>query len=245
MTSTHANLSLSLSDEEIAELDRFLTSDATSDATLLLDALDGYLTAIAIGPSNVPLDLWLPVIWGLDEEDAPQFKSQAEAQRIMGLIFRHLNGIIDTLQRNPDAINPMFESIADGEDGGHYMDAEMWCHGFLMGVQLNVEDWEPLFQDEEGGQVIYPIFLFAADDLPPEEMAFIETPGQREGLTNLIPDSIACMYRFWQPFRTANTEGDIANTPHRRPDKAGRNDDCPCGSGKKFKKCCGSATVLH
>ena len=23
------------------------------------------------------------------------------------------------------------------------------------------------------------------------------------------------------------------------PDKIGRNDPCPCGSGKKFKKCCG------
>ncbi|MFT7616802.1 MAG: hypothetical protein ACI97A_000431 [Planctomycetota bacterium] len=27
--------------------------------------------------------------------------------------------------------------------------------------------------------------------------------------------------------------------PHRRPaDKIGRNDPCPCGSGKKYKKCC-------
>jgi len=24
----------------------------------------------------------------------------------------------------------------------------------------------------------------------------------------------------------------------RRPPKIGRNDPCPCGSGKKFKKCC-------
>lgn len=24
--------------------------------------------------------------------------------------------------------------------------------------------------------------------------------------------------------------------------KAGRNDTCPCGSGKKFKKCCGART---
>ena len=24
----------------------------------------------------------------------------------------------------------------------------------------------------------------------------------------------------------------------RRPSKAGRNDPCPCGSGKKFKRCC-------
>ena len=26
---------------------------------------------------------------------------------------------------------------------------------------------------------------------------------------------------------------------HKLP-KVGRNDPCPCGSGKKFKKCCGS-----
>jgi preprotein translocase subunit SecA len=26
-----------------------------------------------------------------------------------------------------------------------------------------------------------------------------------------------------------------------KPEKIGRNDPCPCGSGKKFKKCCGSA----
>jgi hypothetical protein len=28
--------------------------------------------------------------------------------------------------------------------------------------------------------------------------------------------------------------------PQRRESKVGRNDPCPCGSGKKFKKCCGS-----
>ena len=25
----------------------------------------------------------------------------------------------------------------------------------------------------------------------------------------------------------------------REEDKVGRNDPCPCGSGKKYKKCCG------
>jgi len=30
--------------------------------------------------------------------------------------------------------------------------------------------------------------------------------------------------------------------PYVRSDaKVGRNDPCPCGSGKKFKKCCGAA----
>ncbi len=29
------------------------------------------------------------------------------------------------------------------------------------------------------------------------------------------------------------------NEPYRAPAKVGRNEPCPCGSGKKYKKCCG------
>jgi SEC-C motif-containing protein len=38
-------------------------------------------------------------------------------------------------------------------------------------------------------------------------------------------------------------EGDaVREQPFRRAEpKVGRNDPCPCGSGKKFKKCCGAA----
>jgi preprotein translocase subunit SecA len=31
--------------------------------------------------------------------------------------------------------------------------------------------------------------------------------------------------------------------PIRRGPKVGRNDPCPCGSGKKYKKCCGAVTL--
>jgi SEC-C motif-containing protein len=35
-------------------------------------------------------------------------------------------------------------------------------------------------------------------------------------------------------------DGRIVNLPFRRDQpKIGRNDPCPCGSGKKYKKCCG------
>jgi len=33
----------------------------------------------------------------------------------------------------------------------------------------------------------------------------------------------------------------IKNAPVVLGERAGRNDPCPCGSGKKFKKCCGAA----
>jgi preprotein translocase subunit SecA len=41
-------------------------------------------------------------------------------------------------------------------------------------------------------------------------------------------------------------EGDLgvdAPEPRRGTPKVGRNDLYPCGSGKKYKKCCGGATV--
>ncbi|MHB9102388.1 MAG: SEC-C metal-binding domain-containing protein [Sulfuricella sp.] len=32
---------------------------------------------------------------------------------------------------------------------------------------------------------------------------------------------------------------------HRELPNVGRNDPCPCGSGKKFKQCCGKAPTVH
>ena len=40
------------------------------------------------------------------------------------------------------------------------------------------------------------------------------------------------------PIETASPDG---NTPVRRGRKHGRNDPCPCGSGKKYKNCCGKS----
>jgi uncharacterized protein len=37
----------------------------------------------------------------------------------------------------------------------------------------------------------------------------------------------------------------VPQTPAQREDKPDRNGPCPCGSGKKFKKCCGDPSRLH
>ena len=38
------------------------------------------------------------------------------------------------------------------------------------------------------------------------------------------------------------THGQMVNKPVVKGEKVGRNDPCPCGSGKKYKKCCGRAS---
>jgi preprotein translocase subunit SecA len=38
---------------------------------------------------------------------------------------------------------------------------------------------------------------------------------------------------------TGDSDDDDPIEPYRAPVKVGRNELCPCGSGKKYKKCCG------
>ena len=38
---------------------------------------------------------------------------------------------------------------------------------------------------------------------------------------------------------SAGSDGTVKKQPVKKGQKVGRNDPCPCGSGKKYKKCCG------
>ncbi len=64
----------------------------------------------------------------------------------------------------------------------------------------------------------------------------------RQHRGNLIEDTVAEMH-WWACFtedtNTSATEYSTAtDQSHVKRKKTGRNDSCPCGSGKKYKKCC-------
>lgn len=101
-----------LSEAEFNELDRFLASDATSDQTMMIDALDGYLTAVVIGPVDVPTDEWLPSIWGPKSDHAPTLQFTEQGQRILDLIVRHCNGIRWAIDYDPDDIDSIFDTAS-------------------------------------------------------------------------------------------------------------------------------------
>ena len=45
--------------------------------------------------------------------------------------------------------------------------------------------------------------------------------------------------KLMNPITTSGGDGSVSNTPVKKGAKVGRNDPCPCGSGLKYKKCCG------
>ncbi|HEX5337266.1 MAG TPA: UPF0149 family protein [Gallionella sp.] len=233
-----------LSPKERDEFNRFLLSDITSDETMMLDTLDGYLTALVIGPTALKPSQWLPTVWGPRVSDEPAFETMEQAQHVLDLILRHMNGIVESLQRDPDAHQPIFDTLVYTDNPREYADGEMWAYGFMTGIALCRKDWQPFFDDPEAAQALRPIYLLGADDVTEEEEALTETPEQREEIGKQIPASISQIYRYWQPVRKVAVERMAVGTIQRDQPKVGRNDPCPCGSGKKFKKCCGAA-VLH
>lgn len=238
-------LNTPLSDEEVEELDEFLLSDATSENTMSLDMLDGYLTAIVIGPSTIPPSQWLPAVWGDSEDDAPEFESEDQAKRILELLLRHMNGIIWDLEDDADAFDPLFYTVIDEKDHREYLDGEMWASGFMTGMVLCREDWKPLFGDPAGKEALQPIYVLGADEESEEIEDLTRSPEQREALTKQIAASVASIYRFWLPRRQEQNERVVTEPIPRNALTIGRKDLCPCGSGKKFDECCGLKPTVH
>jgi uncharacterized protein len=234
-----------LSDDEWNELSGILISDSMSDETLTAESLDGYLTAIAIGPITLMPSQWLPGIWGPDPEDAPEFESKKQAERVMGLIIRHFNSIIETLESDPYSLELIFHERAAPDGSGPYLDAEIWAHGFMRGLNLCRSAWQSLLDHPDGQAWLRPFHLLGSSGLTEEEMSLIVRPDQRKKLSELIPVYVASIYDFWFPFREAVFARELASTIRRTGPKVGRNDPCPCGSGKKFKKCCGTGSDLQ
>ncbi|MDP2804546.1 MAG: UPF0149 family protein [Gallionellaceae bacterium] len=233
-----------LSDTEMDELDSFLMSDATSNEVMLLDCLDGFLTALVSGPPMPKQNEWLARVWGPSAEDAPTFESPVQAEKIVGLITRHLNAIVWNLQQEPEYFEPVFDMQVYLDDEREYIDGEMWAHGYMIGINMQRDSWKALFESKHGLEMLLPIRLLGSADVSPEEEALVATPAQREELSKPIPASVAWIYKFWAPQRSAADRASGKISENENP-KISRNAPCICGSGRKFKKCCGASSAVE
>ncbi|MBN3725410.1 UPF0149 family protein [Burkholderia sp. Ac-20379] len=228
-------------DKTLDELDQFLMSDIMSENTMTIEMLDGYLTAIAIGPTTIAPTDWLADVWGPSEDDAPDFANYEQAEHVFNLMMRHYNAILQTFETDPSTIAPLFSvNEVDDENGSHeFIDAEAWANGFFQGMGLRWDDWQLLIDHADAEAMLRPLRLLGSDDLDDDERALLDEPAERERLSEQVPPAVVKIYEFWLPHRGPTQERLLAQTIQRDAPKVGRNDPCPCGSGKKHKKCCG------
>ena len=187
-----------LTEDELASLDELLAS-LPSDAAMTLDGMDGYLTALLVGPvplSSMKTGDWLPAIWGGDGEPAPApFRSNQQRKRSTVLVLRHLRAIQEALSGPPDAWEPIF-NVAEvpGTHGDELADATDWCLGFLAATDLAPDAWVPLQEDPEVGGGLATIAMLAGEievtDDEDEDAANLDDPHVRDHLSRAAADVV-------------------------------------------------------
>lgn len=205
-----------LTDEEIDRLDHFLLY-AGIDDSMPLDMLDGYLHALAVGPTAVPPAQWLPRVWGENFSGmVPPVKNRDEARRITGLIRRLADSIADRLE-DPEGpmIVPLWSTFQDGKVERE--DATIWACGFLGGIELCEADWAPLLDTEPGRAWLRPISLLGDEDFGPERAGLTATPEQRERLSLEIPEAVLAMQQFWLEHGDDEHEAPTARSENGQP----------------------------
>lgn len=213
-----------LSQDELDEFGRIL--DAAEE--MPLEVLQGYLCAIVCAPVRLAVADWLPAT--LAEE--PPERDAAQKEKHSSLMTRLFNQQVRALEGGGDAALVLSRDEVIDE-----FDYEPWCSGFLVGIDIAWNAWTTLADMEELDELLYP-FRFLAGEFDKElrpRFSREEWKKEKQQFGADLWAAVLDLNRYGGALRNRPT------TVRRDAPKVGRNDPCACGSGKKFKNCCGRA----
>lgn len=225
-----------------AELDKLadVLSRFGDKRAMNLEMLDGFFAALICGPETVLPSEYLPQIWGAQSINEPDFETKPILQEFLSLLVRHWNATCDTLQSGEVFLPLLLNNEND------VAPANDWATGFVRGMDMRRNSWSVLMDDEKHGGSLIPILALAHEHHPDAEMRPYKEPINAEMRERLIAGATAgvmAIYHYFEAERLLEArERAAVRTFRRDAPKIGRNDLCPCGSGKKFKHCCGKTT---
>ena len=237
--------------EQARRLATFLSAPERPEGTMSYCELAGFLFAVVCSPELVQPSEWLPLIFN---EDQVSFGTLDEVQEIYPAImalYNHINhGVLEGEPALPPGCTVRAEPIANLDP-----DAQLsqWAHGFGGGhvwLENMWDEYAPEEFDEELGADMLVLSFFTSRKVAEDYRKEIKSQDRSleelaaEMLTAL-PDAMRSYAHIGRSIYEAVllSEPRIETQAPIRHEKIGRNDPCPCGSGKKYKKCCG--VTLH
>jgi uncharacterized protein len=212
-----------LDNEELQKVDDVLMKHGNDDAIQNASELDGFFTAIVSGPVMVMPSQWMPAVWGGKDKE-PKWSNPAQADRFYKLLMRHLNSLAAELMESPETFEAVF--LENRESGNGEVIVDEWCIGYMRGVALG-GGWQGL-PDEQAAQ-LESIALHGKQENF-ERIEALSAEELQESIDAIEP-AVVALHAYYLVQRTPQTV-------RSRDERVGRNDPCPCGSGKKFKQCC-------
>ena len=150
---------------------------------------------------------------------------RGELQRFWQRYFLLEKGVYEKLLTNPDEkVEGTVKELAD-----KYNLSVMEMTGFLDGINESLKTPNPIEDMDENTQVSLDIDL--------EQLYYHMVEAKADWLYELPA---------WDELLTAERRKELYMEQKKsrtivKEKKVGRNDPCPCGSGKKYKFCCGRA----
>jgi uncharacterized protein len=215
-------------------LEEFLASpDASADSPSLIE-MDGYMTAVIIGPELIMPSQWMTDLW----PEQFGFKGAKEAQKITSALLEYYNGIIRHFEGPPENYRPLYLP-EDPEQPATVERAAEWSQGFWNAITRH-PGWRPIIEDKDARRLLVPILVFAKtpNETPLIKYARRQHEEMLEDAVDKIAEFLLLIRQYWQDYN-ASHDKPAPNHPVRSQ-CVGRNEPCPCGSGKKYKRCCGS-----
>ena len=229
---------------QVTALADFLEHRSRPSGMLRYHELQGFLFAIACAPEMVRPSEWIPEVFGGSQAG---FQTIEEAQKILPELMSLYN-VVNASARSEQADLPPDCSFRENIFANFEDDApvSLWSRGFLRGHTWLKEDWDawvPDALDELFGTMLMTLSFFASRTLAD---AYLKEIGRHDLETtatvfrSAFPTVLAEYARLSRSIQQVLRE----NAPQSEPQvttRIGRNDPCPCGSGRKYKKCHGAA----
>jgi uncharacterized protein len=253
--------------EAFDELDAILDDLRTRyDETPQWEFCEGFMAAVICARRVIPVAEYLSALLGTPGEgeapdaDGGSFVDAAQQARFMALwqqrwteVATALDSEVDSLEDDrcyhPEVMDirgavadmpPEEQASFKGEDLPAF--AQVWALGFMFAVEYWPEDWTAP-RDKDAAKwlddALQAVVAMTEDDSAPPEVSPLNeegAPSTSIARLNAFGEAIWAVYDLRELWKTMGPKVEtvrVEATP-------GRNDPCPCGSGKKYKKCHGA-----
>ena len=185
-----------------------------------LDGVVGVLHALVVAPAPVATAAWLDLVFPGGAETLGDPKGVVAA-------LRQLHGEIAAAVERGQIVGPAAHEVERSAS---------FASGYLAGARL-----VPAWRDHPRAWQHAAWAAFLSGDVTSIDPAILRTLEKRGGsdVGAWLRDGLAgWILDARDDFRPRASLGDLATPAAPRSARVGRNDPCPCGSGKKYKRCC-------
>lgn len=238
-------MSAALTDAELDRLEGLLGAAPAPLQPLGAVELDGFLCGVLVQPQRLDAAQWLPVALGASEQGVRLEDVGGDwLAQVAPLVQRHLDALRETIVEHGgfDPVLPAQALGAPEEDPELIEPSRVlwpWVAGFSL-AQASFAALDELAEtDAEVAVLLDRLWrhLPAVSEYERDARDALNRERPIPTADAAIDDLVAAVVEL-----SDRTEPLRYHVPTRRrvAPKVGRNDACPCGSGRKYKQCCGA-----